>query len=332
MKSTIYALPFTASVERNGCSIDGATRTRELAHWSVCCLLATGLIAIAPYARAASASSTLKPLGCLIEPDRAADVGSQVVGIVHQIHVKRGETVREGQVLLTLRADVERANASAAKTRAGVDAEILAANAGVTLAEQKMSRAEGLVKQNFISPQAVELARGELEVARQKLSQVRSQQRIWVEERGVAEAQLALRTVRSPFAGVVVERFVNVGERVDERPLLRVAVIDPLRVELMVPTAQYGTFLLGDSVTIRPELPGVSAVTATVRHVDRVLDAASNSFRVQLTLPNENHRLPAGLRCKADLNPVPEASLDGLRLAPDLSWPPRPASLQRGKL
>ena len=54
------------------------------------------------------------------------------------------------------------------------------------------------------------------------------------------EAQLALRTVRSPLSGVVVERYVNLGERVEERPLMRVAVIDPLRVELMVPTAMYG--------------------------------------------------------------------------------------------
>ena len=69
----------------------------------------------------------------------------------------------------------------------------------------------------------------------------------------------------------------------------------------MVPTAQYGTLATGDRLTIRPELPGVDAVVATVSHVDRVLDAASNSFRVRLTLPNPNHRLPAGLRCKADL-------------------------------
>jgi RND family efflux transporter MFP subunit len=202
---------------------------------------------------------------------------------------------------LTLRADVERANAGAAETRARIDADVLAAKASLELAEQKVRRAEALVAQNFVSDQAAEQARGEAEVARQKLNQVRGQQRIWVEERHVAEAQLALRTVRSPFAGVVVERYVNPGERVEDRPLMRVAVIDPLRVELMVPTSQYGALSPGDRVTIHPELPGVDTVVATVRHVDRVLDAASNSFRVRLSLPNPKNRLPAGLRCKADL-------------------------------
>jgi len=83
--------------------------------------------------------------------------------------------------------------------------------------------------------------------------------------------------------------------------MMRVAVIDPLRVELMVPTSQYGTLAAGDQVVVHPELPGAAAVTATVRSIDTVLDAASNSFRVRLALPNPNYRLPAGLRCKADL-------------------------------
>ncbi len=221
--------------------------------------------------------------------------------MVESIDVERGATVTAGQSLLRLRADVERANAGAAQTRARIDADVLAASASLDLAEQKLRRAESLVAQGFVSAQASEQARGEAEVARQKLRQVRGQQSISQNERRVAEAQLALRTVRSPLSGVVVERYVNLGERVEERPLMRVAVIDPLRVELMVPTAMYGTLSLGDQVSIRPELPGALPVIATVRHVDQVLDAASNSFRVRLSLPNPQLRLPAGLRCKADL-------------------------------
>lgn len=242
-----------------------------------------------------------RPSGCLIEPDRVADVGSQVVGVVERVPVERGDRVATGQPLAHLRADVERANAGAADTRARVDADVRAAQASLVLAEQKMRRAQSLLAENFVSEQAVEQARAELELARQKLAQTRSQQRIWADERRIADAQLALRTVRSPFDGVVVERYINLGERVEDKPLMRVAVINPLRVELMVPTAQYGTIKVGDRIGVRPELPGIDAVTATVSHVDRVLDAASNSFRVRMTLPNPGNKLPAGLRCKADL-------------------------------
>ena len=248
-----------------------------------------------------------------------------------RLHVERGDRVAAGQPLVSLRADVERANAAAAGTRSQVDADVLAARASLDLAEQKVRRAQALVAQNFVSDQAAEQARGEAEVARQKLHQVQGQQRVWLDEYRVAQAQLALRTVRSPFAGVVVERFVNPGERVEERPMLRVAVIDPLRVELMVPTAQYGSLAAGDQVTIRPELPGAEAVTATVRHVDRVLDAASNSFRVRLTLPNPQNRLPAGLRCKADLPVAAAAAPAAPKLAPAVA-PPRPAATKRAQL
>ena len=270
---------------------------------------------------AAPPSAAAKPMGCLIEPDRVADVGSQVVGLVERLHVERGQVVSAGQPLLTLRADVERANAAAAETRSRIDADILATNASLDLAEQKVRRAESLVAQGFVSDQAVEQARGEAEVARQRLSQVRGQQRVWVQERNVAQAQLALRTVRSPFAGVVVERYVNLGERVEDRPLLRVAVINPLRVELMVPTAHYGTLSPGDRVSIRPELPGAGTLIATVRHIDSVLDAASNTFRVRLSLPNPGNTLPAGLRCKAELPllgaaAAPAAGTAPARLAP----------------
>ncbi len=271
--------------------------------------LTFGVLAVAAalYAAAAQAAPPApRPFGCLIEPDRVADVGSQVVGVVERLHVERGEMVGAGQTLVSLRADVERANANVAEVRARVDADVLAAQASLDLAEQKVRRAESLVQQAFLSDQALEQARAEHKLAEQKLAQARAQQQIWVQERRVAEAQVSLRNVRSPLNGVVVERYVNLGERVEERPLVRVAVIDPLRVELMVPTALYGRLAVGDSVTVRPELPNTAPVTARVRHIDPVMDAASNTFRVRLTLPNPKNGLPAGLRCKADL---PEAAV-----------------------
>ncbi len=267
-----------------------------------------------------------RAVGCLIEPDRVADIGSQVVGLIERLHVDRGDAVRRGQTLVTLRGDIERANVVVADTRSQVDADILAAKASLDLADQKVRRAEALVAQNFISSQSVDQARGEAEVARQKLKQVSSQQLIWIKERAVAQAQLAVRTVTSPFAGVVVERYVNLGERVEERPMVRIAVIDPLRVELLVPTALFGSLAKGDQIAVMPELPGAESVTATVQQVDKVFDAASNSFRVRLSLPNPGNKLPAGLRCKAD---VPGA--DSLAPAP-AARPTAPPTVTRPKL
>lgn len=241
-----------------------------------------------------------KPAGCLIEPDQVADVGSPVTGIIDRLPVALGESVVVGQPLVLLKTDVERANAHVADLRAQVEAEIRAAAANLTLAEQKVHRTRQLLAQQFVSPQALDQAQAEADVAAQKLSLARSQQRIYAQEKAVSQAQLELRTLRSPIKGVLVERFNEPGERVEDRPVVRVATIDPLRVSLMVPMAQYGQVAIGDVLTIRPELQGVAPMRATVRYVDKVVDAASNTFRVRLQLPNPDHRLPGGLRCKVD--------------------------------
>ncbi|MFY9477119.1 MAG: efflux RND transporter periplasmic adaptor subunit [Aquabacterium sp.] len=253
-------------------------------------------------ASAVAAPQATKPSGCLIEPEQVADVGSPVTGVIERLPVALGDAVDAGQPLAMLRADVERATAGVAALRSQVDAEVRAAQANVVLAHQKVDRARQLLAQDFVSAQAVEQAVAEAEVASQKLKMAQNQQRIYGQEQAVAQAQLGLRTLRSPIRGVVVERYNNVGERVEDRPVVRVASIDPLRVSLMVPIAQYGQVTVGDTMSIRPELPGLDAVRATVQYVDKVVDAASNTFRVRLALPNPGHRLPGGLRCKADWN------------------------------
>jgi hypothetical protein len=43
--------------------------------------------------------------------------------------------------------------------------------------------------------------------------------------------------------------------------------------------------------------------------IDRVIDAASNTFRIRLSLPNPGNKIPAGLRCTAELDGSATASL-----------------------
>lgn len=265
--------------------------------------LAQGASSTVPQAAAPApgARAPTRPLlGCLIGPERVADIGSPVVGIVAEMKVDSGDTVHAGQPLVLLQSEVERAGLQAAQARSAIEADVHAAKASVLLAHQRYARAVELEAEGFVSSQAVEQARTERDVAEQKLQQARGQQQVSQEELRVVQAQLGQRTVRSPFAGVVVERYANVGERVEERPLVRVAMLDPLRVEIVMPASRWGSVAVGHQLAVVPELPGAGTLTARVTHVDRLIDAASNTFRVRLALPNPGHRLPAGARCKVD--------------------------------
>jgi len=282
---------------------------------------------LACVAAAAGPAAPAPTLGCLIEPDKVADLGSSVIGVLESVRVERGDMVKKGQVLAVLRNDVERATAEVARTRAATEADLRGAEANRVLAQQKLRRAEELVAKKFLAQQALDQAQGDYQVADQKVLQIREQLRVWGRELSVAEAQVGLRTIRSPFDGVVAERYLSLGERVEEKPVFKIAKIDPLRVEVIVPSSRFGTIRVGEVASVKPDLPNAAPVDATVALVDRVIDAASNTFRVRLNLPNPDLRLPAGLRCRiafgeaapAASTPAAGASLiGGMRLDTNL--------------
>jgi RND family efflux transporter MFP subunit len=239
-------------------------------------------------------------VGCLVEPDRGADVGSQSVGVLERLMVERGDVVSAGQVVARLSAQVERASASVAEARSQAEAEVRQAVAAHDLARRKFERTRDLVKQDFVSDQALDQAEAEARVAEQRVMQAREAQKVSLREYRLSSAQLGQRDVRSPFEGIVVERYRTEGERIEREPVVRVARIDPLRIEAIVPASQFGTVLAGQMATIKTDLVNFSAMTAKVVLVDRVIDPASNSFRVRLTLPNPDRKIPPGMRCKVD--------------------------------
>ena len=247
-----------------------------------------------------------EPLGCLIQPFQEAEIGTQVIGVLEKVSVERGDIVKKGQALAQLQSEVERAAQLAAKSKAEATAELQAAASNNDFLQKKKIRARDLQQQNFVSQQASDQAATEAEQAKMRLQQAREQLKVAQHELALANAQLAQRTIKSPLSGVVVEKYLSEGERVEEKPILKVALVDPLKVEVIVPAVHFGKIKAGQVVNVKPDLAQMEQQSAKVIVVDRVIDPASNSFRVRLELPNPDNALPPGLRCKVDfeLGPV----------------------------
>ena len=264
------------------------------------------LLLVAAPVFALAATPAPRPLGCLILPSQTANIGSPLAGVVESVEVERGDVVRRGDVLVRLRAEVEKALASVSKSRADSEAELRGAQAALALAQQQLDRSRALLDDRFLSRQAVDRAEAEYRLAEEKVAQARDALRVSAGESHVSRAQMAQRRIRAPFDGIVIDRFAQPGERYEEKPLLRLAAIDSLRVEVVAPSPQFGRIRVGQTATIRPDLPGQPLLTAHVIQYDQVLDPASNTFRVRLALDNRDRRLPAGLRCSADFEtPAP---------------------------
>jgi membrane fusion protein, heavy metal efflux system len=237
----------------------------------------------------------------MIQPSQIVPVGTAVPGVVESVSVERGDTVTRGQVLLQLRAGVERASLAVARERATQMGETVVAKGTQELAQRELERANELYAQNFVSKTYLDKQQAEAKVAGGRTDQAGERRKLSTREVDLAQAQLEQRTIRAPISGVVVERLAAPGEYVEQKPVLRIATIDPLRVDVLVPAAAFGQVEVGQTATVAPELFNRSTHNATVKTVDRLIDAASNTFRVRLELPNPNGALPAGLRCKVDL-------------------------------
>ncbi len=243
-----------------------------------------------------------EPLGCLIEPSVVVEVGSPVIGVIEKVHAERGDYVRKGQPVVQLDARVERASVAMALSRFENEADSRSAKSTHDFAVKKAERTDSLYKQDIVSIQAAEQARMEARVAQGKLDQSLEAKSQSAKEVQLARAQLTQRTIVSPVSGVVVERYLSAGERVDDKPVMRVAQIDPLKVEVILPSTMYGKVKAGSLYSVTPDLPGAAAAEAKVQIVDRVIDAASSTFRVRMEMANKNGALPSGLRCKVNMS------------------------------
>ena len=63
---------------------------------------------------------------------------------------------------------------------------------------------------------------------------------------------------------------------------------------------------VGMRAQVTPQIPGGEMHLANVTVVDRLVDAASNTFGVRLQLPNPDYAIPGGVRC--DITFLPEAA------------------------
>ena len=235
---------------------------------------------------------------CLIQPSAVTELAAGAAGILSNVMVERGSRVERGQLLAVLDRDIERAMLDAASARARARATVDAAQATRDMARQKLERMRTLNQLSYGARLELEMADGEYKVATHRLQQAREAATIAERDQKVALHQLAQREIRSPIDGVVADRLLEPGERVDGRAVFRLMNLDELRVELVLPAERFGGLTPGMTVMVEPAVGPSGPVHAKVVQVDPFIDAASATFRARLALQYPDQKVPAGARCR----------------------------------
>jgi RND family efflux transporter MFP subunit len=229
---------------------------------------------IAVPARSVAGATSLAFDG-VVEAVRQTVIAAQVPGAVVQLHAKVGDRVAAGQVLLRL--DARAADQNAASS----DAQVQAARAALEVATKDFERQKQLFQKSYISQAALERAESDFKSTQ---AQVRAQ----VAQSGAARTQSGFYVVRAPFAGVVAEVPVALGDMaMPGRALLTLYDPSALRVTAAVP--QTVASQMAAAPLPRAELPGLAAAKQWVVPVRVQLlptvDPGTHTVQVRADLP-----------------------------------------------
>jgi RND family efflux transporter MFP subunit len=224
-------------------------------------------------------------------PNQDAKVAALVSGRIERVFVTEGDRVSPGQDLVQLesgplRDQARQAQAAVAQARANLENARLAAE-----------RNQRLLERGIASRKEVEDSRTQLAVTQATLNQSEA-------ALSAARAQLGRATLRAPFAGTVVRRFLGVGDQVDgngTQPVVEVANIDVLELLASVPGSRLNLIRTNDSFAF--ETPNVQGAkfSARVVAVLPAVDPATNNGAVRIRIDNPQHLLKLGMFLSVNL-------------------------------
>lgn len=261
-------------------------------------LCATGAVA------SLGSTSTLAigyELDGVIQPHRLVNVGTASDGILDEVRVENGDRVAAGDVIARLDFGVEEASALLAKARAELETAHEMQAVQLADARRRLEQQEGLFDKGIITAEELQTTRTEEKLAELGLQQADESIRLAELEYRRAAAILEQGTIQSPIDGLVVERFLSPGELLTKSrgsQVVTIAALDPLVIDVNAPLSLIREIEVGGRAEVRVLMPGSEMHQATVQFTDRLVDTASDTFRVRLELPNPDYALPAGLRCK----------------------------------
>ncbi len=218
--------------------------------------------------------------GALVAPNTAV-VRAKGGGILVALSSPEGSRVKAGQSLGTL--DLEDLRQRVAERAASVEA----ARAQAEQAQRSHLANEGLAKQNFIAPTALDGSRAAMDAARAQHAAAQAQLQ-------TMQVQLRQASLTSPINGWVAKRHAVPGEKLQaEQPVLTVVDLSSLELAGLVGTHEVTRLQPGMKATVRIEgMP--EPVTASIARISPQAEPGTRSIGVTLAMSNPGELLRAG--------------------------------------
>jgi membrane fusion protein (multidrug efflux system) len=225
-------------------------------------------------AKADTWEATLNAVGT-VAPVKGVSVSNDAAGVVTAIRFDSGSMVKQGDVLVELDSNVERAQLAAAEARR----ELAQLNAG-------RSRA-------LVASASIPKAQLDNDEALVKASQ---------SDLGALQAQIARKVVRAPFSGKLGIRAINLGQYLSPgTTITSLESLDAVYVDFTVPQQNLPDVAVGTRLRVTLEGDGGAGDDGVVAAVDPALDATTRSIRVRASVPKPHDTLRPGMFATVDV-------------------------------
>lgn len=207
-------------------------------------------------------------LNAVLEADREVDIFAETFGKVVRLNVEEGDRVQSGELLAKLE-DIEQQLAREQ------------AQAALQTERASLKRAGELAPQNMISD-------GEFE---------RIELAVYNAELVLRQAELSFdyTHIKAPFDGMVTQRYVDVGDRVDQaRPLFRLVDTGELLINAWVAEADYTQLKVGQTASVKSSVNSERTFTARLIRVSPVVDPVSGKIKVTFELSDPKRMMKPG--------------------------------------
>jgi HlyD family secretion protein len=238
-----------------------------------------------------------------LEAVETVDIGTQVSGVVQELHADFNDIVRKGQIIARLdpsiiQTQIEQARANVIRSEA--DLERL--KVSLADAKQKLERAKELSAKNLIA--RTELEAAELNVATAE-SQIRSSAAGLTQSKSqlnTQEVNLGHTVIKAPIDGIVISRNVDQGQTVAasmSAPTLYILAADLTKMQVLanIDEADVGRMRPGQVVTFNVDAYPTERFTGSVHQVRLQPTTVQNvvTYQTVISVPNPQYKLKPGM-------------------------------------
>jgi RND family efflux transporter MFP subunit len=217
-----------------------------------------------------------------IEAVNSATLSTRIMGYVDQIHVKVGDEVSKGQLLISLNSSDLTAK------RAQVKAGILEATAAFNNAKKDYDRFKSLFEKNSASQKELDDITARFNMAKARLQSAE-------EMKNEIDAQFAYTNIRAPFNGIVASKFIEIGALANPgMPLLLVESPNNFEVKAKIPESTIANIKTGMEVNISIASIG-SSFKGQVKEISSSSALSGGQYIATLNLVNPSENIRSGM-------------------------------------